>query len=71
MIFGWQFFGTVLVLLLLAGWFFRDRTHGADYPLAPTPAPAGVRSAVWPAVIALLIAGPVLAAGLAGTGGAR
>ncbi len=24
MIFGWQFFGTVLVLLLLVGWFFRD-----------------------------------------------
>ena len=24
MIFGWQFFGTVLGLLLLVGWFFRD-----------------------------------------------
>jgi len=65
MIFGWQFFGTVLVLLLLAGWFFRDRITVREYPPADVGKSVGVRSAVWPAVIALLIAGPVWAAGLA------
>ena len=65
LIFGWQFFGTVLVLLLLAGWFFRDRIVVREYPRADDGKPVGVRSVVWPAVIALLIAGPVLAAGAA------
>jgi exosortase len=30
MVFGWQFFGTVLVLLLLFGWFFRDRLVASE-----------------------------------------
>ena len=65
MIFGWQFFGTVLVLLLLAGWFFRDRlTAMPEYPPANNDRIAGARIAIWPVTLAMLIAGPVLAAGL-------
>ncbi len=63
MIFGWQFFGTVLVLLLLIGWFFRDPPVVPEYPPANGDMPAGARMVVWPVVIALLIAGPALAAG--------
>jgi len=63
-IFGWQFFGTVLVLLLLSGWFFRDPLVVGEPPVADNTMPAGARMVVWPAVIALLIIGPVLAAGL-------
>jgi len=63
MIFGWQFFGTVLVLLLLSGWFFRDPLVVGKPPPANNTTAAGARVVVWPAVIALLIAGPVLAAG--------
>ncbi|TAM61110.1 MAG: EpsI family protein [Rhodanobacter sp.] len=65
LIFGWQFFGTVLVLLLLAGWFFRDSLLVQEYSPADDDTFASARSVIWLAVIALLIAGPVLAAGLA------
>ena len=64
-IFGWQFFGTVLVLLLLTGWFFRDPVVVSESPLANETVPSAVRMLVWPAAIALLIAGPVVAAGVA------
>lgn len=65
MIFGWQFFGTVLVLLLLAGWFFRDRPMLVQQPSSGDDRVSGPRIAIWPAALAVLIAGPVLAAGLA------
>ncbi len=65
MIFGWQFFGTVLVLLLLTGWFFRDPLVVPEQLPTNDRMPSGARMLVWPAVIALLIAGPLLAAGLA------
>ncbi len=65
MIFGWQFFGTVLVLLLLAGWFLRDRFVARERPPANDDKPAAARIAIWPGVLALLVAGPALAAGLA------
>jgi exosortase A len=65
MIFGWQFFGTVLLLLLLAGWFFRDRLPVREYFPPQGFAPASARAVVWPAALALLIAGPVLAAAAA------
>lgn len=65
LIFGWQFFGTVLVLLLLAGWFFRDPLVVLEPPPANDTAPTRARMVVWPAVIALLIAGSVVAAGVA------
>lgn len=65
MIFGWQFFGTVLLLLLLAGWFFRDRLIVREYPPANGDRLPGARTAVWLAAIVLLVAGPVLAGGLA------
>lgn len=49
LIFGWQFFGTVLFLLFLVGWFLRQ----------PPPAPAGPRlrlgraaSVSWPRLLA-------------------
>lgn len=64
MIFGWQFFGTVLVLLLLAGWFFRDPLAVTKSPPANNLMPSGARMVVWPAVLVLLIAAPALAAGL-------
>jgi len=66
MIFGWQFFGTVLVLLLLVGWFFRDPLPSVtrEYPRASDDRAAGARMVVWPVAIALLIGAPALAAGL-------
>ncbi|MDA3913508.1 exosortase A [Oleiagrimonas sp.] len=65
MIFGWQFFGTVLVLLLLAGWFFRDPPVIRELAPARGRKLAGTRGMVWLAAIVLLLAGPVLAAKLA------
>jgi len=65
LIFGWQFFGTVLILLLLAGWFFRDRLVAPEDRYANDDKPTTLRTVVWPVAIALLIAGPVLAAGFA------
>lgn len=61
MVFGWQFFGTVLVLLLLAGWFFRDRLVLRERPAPSEPGQAGARAIVWPIALALLIAGPFVA----------
>jgi exosortase A len=65
MIFGWQFFGTVLVLLLLVGWFFRDRLVIREPAPAHGGKPARARSVVWLAAIMLLIAGPALSSGFA------
>ncbi|MGH8118851.1 MAG: exosortase A, partial [Rhodanobacteraceae bacterium] len=66
MIFGWQFFGTVLIVLFLVGWFFRDRPVAREKPPEDDHRRAGARVAVWPVAFALLIVGPVLAAGVAG-----
>ena len=65
MIFGWQFFGTVLVLLLLVGWFFRDRLPPEDKPVPSRSPVAATRMLSWPAALALLVAGPLFAASLA------
>ena len=65
MIFGWQFFGTVLLLLLLAGWFFRDPLVAPEQPPAHGGMPASARTVVWLVAFVLLIAGPSLASGLA------
>jgi EpsI family protein len=67
MIFGWQFFGTVLLLLLLSGWFFRDNPVVRRPLAAHGRKPAGARGVIWLAVIVLLLAGPALAARLATT----
>jgi EpsI family protein len=64
MIFGWQFFGTVLVLLLLVGWFFRDRLVPGDKPVPNLAPVAGSRMLLWPAALALLVAGPLAAASI-------
>jgi len=64
MVFGWQFFGTVLVLLLLAGWFFRDRPVAPEPPIVSGNRYHGARSLVWPAAIAVLVAGPMAAMAL-------
>ncbi|HEY9111297.1 MAG TPA: exosortase A [Rhodanobacteraceae bacterium] len=65
MIFGWQFFGTVLVLLLVVGWFFRDRLMPRDKFLPSDARVAGARTLLWPAALVLLAAGPALGAVLA------
>jgi exosortase A len=65
MIFGWQFFGTVLVLLLLVGWFFRDRLVPRDKVVASRDGVAGPRTLLWPAALVLLVAGPLAAASIA------
>lgn len=65
LIFGWQFFGSVLVLLLLIGWFFRDPLVVVESPPVNNHGPTGARLMLWPAVITLLIAGSVWAAGVA------
>ena len=62
LIFGWQFFGTVLVMLLLAGWFFRDPLVLREHPPANGTLPTSVRMAAWPTALALLIVGPAVAA---------
>lgn len=65
MIFGWQFFGTVLVLLLLIGWFFRDNPVVREVLPAQGSKSIAVRSVVWPLALALLVLGPALAARIA------
>jgi EpsI family protein len=62
MVFGWQFFGTVLVLLLLVGWFFRDPMRDEHISAMAGKPRAGARSIVWPTAIVLLVAAPVAAA---------
>ena len=61
MIFGWQFFGTVLLLLFLAGWPWRQQPHQEcpATPATPVPGAGGARvlSAVAVAGL-LLLAGP-------------
>ncbi|MGH8117401.1 MAG: exosortase C-terminal domain/associated protein EpsI, partial [Rhodanobacteraceae bacterium] len=65
MIFGWQFFGTVLIVLFLIGWFFRDRPVAREKPPEDEHPRTGARAAIWPVAFALLIVGPALAAGVA------
>lgn len=51
MVFGWQFFGTVLVLLFLAGWYWRQE------PVSVVPdAAEPIRAASWSEALALAIA---------------
>lgn len=64
MVFGWQFFGTVLVLLLMAGWFFRDRPVAPVLPVVSGNRYNGARSLIWPVAIAVLVAGPMAAMAL-------
>ena len=68
MIFGWQFFGTVLVALLLTGWFFRDPLVEAARPAVDERTPSRARMVLWPLAIVLLIAAPAWAARLASPG---
>jgi EpsI family protein len=62
MIFGWQFFGAELVLLLLVGWFFRDPMRHEHFSVMAGKVPAGARSMIWPTALMLLVAAPVAAA---------
>lgn len=61
-IFGWQFFGTVLVLLFLAGWHWREAPAEAVTPVQ-SASRGRRRPDMLPAVLALacLAAGPLLA----------
>jgi exosortase A len=61
LIFGWQFFGSVLVLLLLGGWFFRDRSVPRNRHPASKLMPTRARLMVWPTVLVVLIVAPVMA----------
>jgi exosortase A len=65
MIFGWQFFGAVLLLLLLAGWFFRDRFMVHEYSAVHGEPMTAARGVVWLAAAVVLIAGPAWTAGIA------
>jgi EpsI family protein len=67
LVFGWQFFGTVLVLLLVVGWFFRDHIVVREAPEGFGDRPRPGRRLLWFATIALLIVGPAVAAGFAPT----
>ena len=62
LIFGWQFFGTVLVLLLLVGWFFRDPVTPRERWTLDARRPARWRMLAWPAAVALLLVGVALGA---------
>lgn len=62
LVFGWQFFGTVLVLLLLAGWFFRDGVASRESRPLDARKPSRPRMLAWPAVVVLLLAGAALGA---------
>lgn len=64
MIFGWQFFGTVLILLLLVGWFFRDGIAAPVVAVGESVIGHPARRGLWLAVPLLLLAGPLLAVGL-------
>lgn len=62
LIFGWQFFGTVLVLLLLVGWLFRDRLlPEEDHPRKDGRVSWG-RMSVWFASLVLLTVAPIASA---------
>lgn len=63
LIFGWQFFGTVLVLLLLVGWLFRDQMPGPSQALPHSEAFPSARALLWLPALSLLVLGPALAAG--------
>lgn len=50
LIFGWQFFGTVLFLMFLVGWFLREPPASPPHPVY------GIRSYVaWPHLLAVAI----------------
>lgn len=62
MIFGWQFFGTVLLLYFLAGWPWRE-SGPDDVEVAPTPTPAstaGRPALAAPLLLVFLLSGPLL-----------
>jgi EpsI family protein len=47
------------------GWFFRDRLVPGDKPVSSLATVAGPRMLLWPAALALLVAGPLAAANIA------
>lgn len=61
LVFGWQFFGTVLVVLLLLGWLFRDRLVAQEPVPARNDRPVRMRAGIWLLALGLLVAGPALA----------
>ncbi len=62
MIFGWQFFGTVLLLYFLAGWPFREPPPPEPAPAPPAAAPPAAPVLRWtPALMLCLLAGPIAA----------
>jgi exosortase A len=57
MIFGWQFFGTVLFLLLLVGWFLREPPHEDSQPEPTVERGPGWKNVIPIAVLAAVILG--------------
>ncbi|HET6724910.1 MAG TPA: exosortase A [Gammaproteobacteria bacterium] len=57
MIFGWQFFGTVLFLLLLVGWFLREppAEEAAPKPAESHPAAPGFKQVLMAGVAAAVV----------------
>lgn len=62
LIFGWQFFGTVLLLLFISGWRWREEP--LTEPKVATPGLAALRPVSGTALGLLLLAGPLTAAAL-------
>ncbi len=61
MIFGWQFFGTVLAVWLFVGWLCRDKVVRRERRGADASKPIITRVVIWPVAVLLLVAGPVWA----------
>lgn len=67
LIFGWQFFGTVLLLLFVVGWHWREldpRQSTAEVRVDPGP-PSGRIVSFGALAVLLLLSGPLAAWGLA------
>lgn len=62
LIFGWQFFGTVLFALLLAGWFLRDPLTTPKWIPQRRGSLTSTYAVIWLAAMVLVLAAPAFGA---------